>query len=108
MIYLASPYSHPDKDVQNARYEQALTAVAYFAQSGLTIYSPIVHWHQVAASHDLPTQFEFWADQNKSMLQKANQLIVLNIEGWESSKGVKQEMTWAEKLNIPISFTNYK
>jgi hypothetical protein len=31
---------------------------------------------------------------------------VLNISGWKESKGVTQELTWAEDLNIPVSFTD--
>jgi hypothetical protein len=106
MIYLASPYSHPDPAIQEERYQKALHAVYYYAQNGLTVYSPIVHWHHVAAVFGLPKDAAFWEAQNLARLERASQFIVLNISGWKESKGVTQELTWAEDLNIPVSFTD--
>jgi hypothetical protein len=106
MIYLASPYSHPDPAVQEERYREALRGVHYYAKQGLVVYSPIVHWHNVAKEFDLPGDAGFWAAQNQAMLEKANQLIVLNSEGWKESKGLEQELIWAEMLGLPVSFTH--
>jgi len=108
MIYLASPYSHPDPAIQEERYREALQCVHYYAKRGLVVYSPIVHWHNVAKEFELPGDAAFWAKQNQAMLEKASQIIVLNIEGWKESKGLDQEIGWAEMLNIPISFTHVK
>lgn len=108
MIYLASPYSHPDPEIREQRYQEALHAVFYHSGSGLAVYSPIVHWHPVALKYDLPKDAAFWANQNRAMLKKATQLVVLNVEGWRQSEGVAQELDWAQEFKIPILFTESK
>ena len=47
-IYIASPYSHPDKAVMQERYEDVLGYVGHALGNGLIVYSPIVHHHEVA------------------------------------------------------------
>jgi hypothetical protein len=49
MIYLASPYSHPDELVQEARYKAARNYVHWsLLYLEDTVYSPIVHYHTLA------------------------------------------------------------
>ena len=52
MIYLASPYTHDDPNVERERYESVCTVCAKFARLGKHVYSPIAHWHPIALAHD--------------------------------------------------------
>jgi len=104
MIYLASPYSHPDPLVVEDRYQKALKIVAEYAQLKIAVYSPIVHWHVVAKRYELPTDAAFWAGLNETMLKRCSKLVVLAIDGWNESLGVQQEYDWALELGLPISF----
>ena len=46
MIYLASPYSHPDADVRQARHDLAVeAAIAIMQDIGEAVFSPIAHSH---------------------------------------------------------------
>ena len=104
MIYLASPYSHPDPTVVEERYQKALAAVAKYAQLKIAVYSPIVHWHCVAQRYELPTDAAFWSGLNETMLKRCSKLVVLAIDGWSGSVGIQQEYDWALALDLPISF----
>lgn len=101
-IYLASPYSDPDPAIVQRRYHLVLSATASLLRDCIWTYSPIVHCHELARLHSLPTDFAFWRDYNKAMLQKANAIALLDIPGWENSKGVKDELQIAELLAIPF------
>lgn len=94
MIYLASPYSHPNPARIRMRFEAARFATASLLLQGLTVYSPIVHGHAIASAHDLPADFEWWMRHCIDMLSRAGDLYVLKLDGWEESRGVKAEIDW--------------
>lgn len=102
MIYLTSPYSHPDPLVMRRRFEIARDATAFLLKRGQIIYSPIVHCHPLAEAHELPRDFAFWQRYNFGILRHCETFTILAIEGWRESEGVKGEWAMAEELSIPI------
>lgn len=103
-IYLASPYSHKDKKIVLDRFDKTEATVAFFFERGITIYSPIVHCHEIATKFRLPTDAEFWQRHNHRMLGSSQQLWVLKLDGWEASLGVKDELTYAITHHKPVSW----
>lgn len=101
-LFLASPYSSSSKNVEYRRYCMARGACANAFRAGLHVFSPIVHWHETAVAHNLPTAHEPWLALNRSFLEKASGLWVLTLPGWEVSTGVASEIAYAESLNLPI------
>lgn len=106
MIYLASPYSHPDPLVMKTRFLLAEQVTALLLQRQEWVYSPIVHCHELAQKHTLPTSFDYWQRYNIDMLRRCDDFYILNISGWRESKGVTGELTVAQMLNMPISLIN--
>jgi len=101
-IYLASPYSHPDAAVREARYAAARDTTAWMLAQRLWTYSPIVHCHDLCASAGLPTSFVFWGDYNRAMITAAESLYVLELPGHAESVGVQAEITFALRLYKPV------
>ena len=108
-FYLASPYSHPDKEIREQRYVQTLevTAKLMLLKSPYTIFSPIVHCHVMAEHCALPTNHTFWWKHNMAMLKKAKGLLVLTLPGWQESVGLKAELEFTESLGKPVRFITY-
>lgn len=107
MIYLASPYTHKDKDVVHARVlETQRAAVKLWVGYEKVIFSPILHWHHAAIDNDLPTDAESWHAYNSAMMRRCDALYILPLDGWEQSKGMKAEIELAEQLNLPIVTLN--
>ncbi|NJL70371.1 MAG: DUF1937 family protein [Candidatus Competibacteraceae bacterium] len=104
MIYIASPYSSPDRGIQEARFEAAEYFTAYWLQRGRMVFSPIVYCHRMAAIHHLPTDFTFWRNFNEAMLDRALELWVLKLDGWQVSDGVSSEMKMALARHLPLSY----
>jgi hypothetical protein len=100
VIYLASPYSHADPDVMQQRFEDVRAATAALLAHDEIVYSPIVHGHAIATAHDLPATFDFWMRHCYAMLERADSLYVLQIDGWETSRGVRAEMDWWKKHRL--------
>ena len=94
--YIASPYTHKNEEVRNERFRQVMRFTANLMRLEIPCYSPIVHCHELANSHQLPTTFEYWIKMNHAMIDASRGVIVLKLEGWEESKGVKDEIEYAK------------
>lgn len=104
LIYLASPYSHPDELVRHERFERLLAVVAQFMNEGYLVFSPIAHSHPVAVRHDLPGDWEFWKRIDAAFISVCGAVWVLCIEGWRESKGVAAEIEIAREMGKPVYF----
>lgn len=92
--YLASPYSDPSPDVRVYRAACVVIAAGDLAKKELPVYSPIASWHIASGVRDLPTDADWWRKINLPFMQKAKGLIVLTLDGWKDSKGVRMEMEY--------------
>jgi len=104
LVYLATPYTHPDKEVQQARFEAVNKAASKLMLKGLKIFSPISHTHPIAAAGEMPTGWEFWRDFDFAYLSHCYKIIVLKLEGWEQSVGVTAEIAMAKELGLEIEY----
>lgn len=104
MIYLASPYTHPDPFIREERYLRAAKALMFLLLRKEWAYSPIVHCHELAKIGGLPPDAKFWEEYDFAMLAQCKKFVILRIEGWETSKGIAGEKAEAERLGIPVSF----
>lgn len=101
-MYLASPYTHDDPYIIQRRFVHTREAVALLTRQNVTVYSPIVHFHELARHYVMPSSFDFWKQHNCNMIRHCNVLAILTLPGWEESKGVKWERDFAHYCNIPI------
>ena len=82
---------------------------AHFMSSGIHIFSPLSHCHEVATyMPDDPyyRSWDFWREYDFAFLEKADKLIILTLPGWESSIGVQAEIQYAQTHNISIEYVS--
>lgn len=102
MIYVASPYSHPNHIIRDRRFRQTQEFIVNCLRTqGLAVFSPIVYWHSMAKEELFPTDAAHWLSFNMNMLRRSECIFVLQIPGWETSKGMEVEMKMASALFIP-------
>lgn len=104
MIYLATPYSHPDVGVREARFDQACRIAGGLMAAGEIVFSPIAHTHPIAVRCDLPKGWEFWEKYDREMLGLASRLVVVTMDGWQTSRGIAAEIAIAQHLGIPVEY----
>jgi hypothetical protein len=102
VIYLASPYSHPEESVRYGRYYKVIEATSDLIKQGYLVYAPIVHNHVITITPDIPKDFSFWKTFDVAMLKRCDAIAVLKLEGWEKSIGIQHELTVARYLHYPI------
>lgn len=105
MIYLASVYSlNADAALREERYEYALKWLADFSCQGICVFSPVVHSHDMGIKHNLPSTFDFWEQLDYSYMDACEALYVLQMDGYQDSKGVSAEIKYAQKIGLPITY----
>lgn len=104
LVYLASPYSHPDAAVREARFDAACRATAISLRVGHFVYSPIAHTHPLAVKYELPSDWKFWAAFDEAMISRCDRLWVLEIDGWRESVGVTAEIEIARRIGIRVDW----
>jgi len=102
MIYIASPYSHPDQIVRGRRYDEVMAITARLIEGGIHAMSPIVHSHEMAERHNMKGDFDFWHGYCLTMLDSCSAMIVVQLPGWNASAGVKVEMQHAIKTGKQV------
>lgn len=103
MIYLASPYTHPDPAVRQERFEAACRAAAALMRRGRICFSPIAHSHPLC-QYGLPGDWEFWQRQDLEFLAACDEVVVLKLDGWQHSRGIQAEIAAARALGKPVGF----
>ena len=103
MIYLASPYSHPDPAVREQRFRAACRATAAQLRAGAVVFSPIVHSHPLV-EFGLPTAWSAWERIDRVYLERCDEVVVLMLDGWEESAGVRAEVGIARGLGKAVRF----
>jgi hypothetical protein len=104
LVYLASPYSHPDPSVRLARFEAACRAAGELMRRGQLVFSPIAHSHPIACCCDLPKGWDFWERYDRVMLDACGRLVVLCLDGWQQSVGVRAEIEIMRAAGKPVEY----
>lgn len=105
IVYLASPYSSQYTGVREQRFSEACLAAGLLLNQGVFVFSPIAHSHPIAEKCDLPKGFDFWGDYDEVMLSLCEEILVLQLPGWESSSGVCTDIEIAKELELMVLYT---
>lgn len=101
MIYVASPYSHPDPAVMQQRFEIACDFTARGIRRGFHMISPITYGHPIKTRHGLPDDPMIWMPLDIAILRRSEVMYIVCMPGWEESTGVTLERKIADTLQIP-------
>ena len=102
MEYLACPYSDKNSKVREKRFNIATSIAGILINNGRIIFSPITHSHPIANKCSLPKDWDYWKDFDTTILKVCFKVLVLTIDGWKDSVGVKNEIDLAVELRKPI------
>ena len=104
LIYVASPYSSPNRAVEETRNINVAVAMGWLmnAYPELSFFSPICHTHPIATLCKLPGHWEYWKQYDEAMLSRCDEIWVLCLDGWQESKGVTTELELARGFNMVV------
>ncbi len=108
MIYIASPFSHPDLDVELERFNKITEVAASLTKKyGYAFILPITQSYQL--QRILPSlggTFANWESIDLTFISHSDEVWVIKMEGWDRSVGVMAEIKFATGLDIPVKYLN--
>jgi hypothetical protein len=73
--------------------------------AGVMVFAPIAHSHPLTA-HGSPGSWDFWQAYDVQFLDFCEGIIVLRLDGWNESVGVKCEIEHMRKASKPVYFVD--
>lgn len=107
LIFISSPYSHPDKSVQESRYELICELASILINKGEYPISPIINGHPTT-KYGVRGDWEFWSNYCIEILSVCQKVYVVDLDGWQESTGVKYEIDLAKSLDKEVYLINNK
>lgn len=107
MLYVCSPYSHPDPAVREQRFHMACESAGRLMSAGHIVFCPVSHTHPIAVAVELPTGWDFWRKQDEWFVEHCTALVVVMMEGWGQSNGARAELRLAGELGKPIAYVEF-
>jgi hypothetical protein len=108
LIYLAAPYGDSNPAVTQTRMDAVTYELADLTSKGLVAFSPLLMHFCFDCGVELPSGYGFWRNYCLTILEKSDQLIVLQLPGWVGSSGVQSEISSTKDIDIPISYQTPK
>lgn len=106
LIYLAAPFTSPNKVEMAKRHLAVVNITTEFMKLGYVVYSPIAVGPTVEG--DIKWTHEQWLDYDRQILRHCDEIHVLMLPGWDKSKGVLLEIEMAKEFGMPVKYVDIK
>jgi uncharacterized protein DUF1937 len=110
IVYLACPYTDPDPEVRKHRFDCVTMAAAHLIEQGLIVYSPLTMTHPVdlvLAREGETLGSDYWVRFDEAFMAVCSRMVILKLDGWESSSGVRRETEWFVSHGQPIEYLEW-
>lgn len=101
LYYLGAPYNHPTQAVKKRRLATVNHVSLELIKEGKLVFSPLSHNLSIDSKRFL-NSWEAWQKLDLEILARCDALMVLKLEGWQDSIGLKAEIAFAKAHQIPI------
>jgi len=113
MVYLASPFtcyyeSNTLKhQIERFRYD-LITEIGGKLE---LIYAyafilPITMSYNTAKYMNVSGEFKYWARRDLTYISRSDEVWVVQMEGWEDSIGIREEVKFAQENNITVRYVH--
>ena len=117
IIYIASPYTirSPQqytfaerKQIYQKRYEDVTDYAAWLAKQKKLFYAPITMTHPLLPLTEEATSddWHYWMELDRPYMELCTQLNVLQLDEWQLSSGIKEEVEHFLRKGAPIFFVD--
>ena len=105
IVYFASPYTHEHQPIVRQRVREIVdvTGRAINFQKDIIPISPIAYTDQFA--YVLSMTEEDWRAFVLQYLSVSDGMIVVKMPGWESSVGIRKEISFCQEHRIPFIYS---
>lgn len=105
LIFIAIPTKGTVTDGKLNEKFLAFLARLHTFFPGNTFISPMVQDYALLKfMPDSPATWEAWGHHCKTIIERSDEVWVLQFEGWDTSVGVNGEMKHAREHDVPVAF----
>lgn len=104
VIYVACPYGHNKTSVKTFRVIVASLVTSTLISEGFVALSPLTHSSMLQLNTEIIKPEEVWRKHGLVLLERCDRVLVICMDGWKKSEGVKLETELALELHIPVTF----
>ena len=104
--YLATPYTN-FKRGHNAAFTEAAKVAGSLIKRGIRVFCPIIHTHPLGVHGNIENEagdLDFWLGVDGPFMDAAAGVIVVKMDGWTESEGVKAEIKKFRKDGKPVLY----
>lgn len=105
-IFLACPYSHADEQIVHARFMACNKVAAKIVEAGHAVFSQVTMSHPVNLALEKTDRADIgkmWAPVDALFLNMMDELVILDMEGWDKSAGIKREIEFYQRRDQCVS-----
>lgn len=105
-VFLACPYGHEDVDVVASRFAASNEVAAAIARAGHVVFSQVSMSHPINLTLkdlDRAAIGRLWAPIDEVFMEAMDELIVIDIAGWDVSSGIRREIAFFEARKRKVS-----
>lgn len=105
LTYLAAPYSGDRALIAGrmAAFDKIASAMLLAGQHPV---SPLL-FHSMLGQHSVPGNWAFFEAYSINLLSRCDRIVVIDLPGWTTSKGVAGEISEAIRRRLPIEHVGY-
>ena len=103
MIYISCPYTHVDLAVQKYRYRISCIAASKLFAAGIVCFNPLANSVPAVEFGGIDLTHSQWLDIDFEILRRCDEILLLGLEGWRQSVGVKSELCEAMARGKPVT-----
>jgi hypothetical protein len=101
-FYMAHAYSNEDHSIRDLNVLHARWIYSNLFIRGVLAYNPLEATHIAAMSFSWPTEHEPYIRLNHAFIDTAVGVLVVMSDGWEKSRGVAEEIAYANECGVPV------
>jgi hypothetical protein len=104
LICLIAPYSDRNPRIVAKRMATFYMTDAALCEQGNITISCLDKHSRLPFNSALRGDYDFWKRQAETMIKVCDKVVVIKMDGWETSSGVTQELALAKSLGKPIEY----
>lgn len=106
-VIVVGPFNTTDVELKKNRVHTIATYCAKIFHEGMIPVSALLSGLAFAEHAELPTDTMTWANFSKQYVKGCDEMHVLKLDGYDTSRGVLLEIEEANRLGIKVVYIEY-
>jgi hypothetical protein len=104
LVYLCTPYGHKNEAVVEKRIRYTAMFSNHLISRGITAISLAIYGHTLVDICGSPSDWGYWSQAGHDLIDKSDELWVIEMDGWDISTGVKGEVEYGLSKGKTIKY----